>query len=145
MTPGQSDEPPGGAGYFPYPPGSYPPLQYPGFAPVPPSNGLAVAALVIGIFGLLTSPFCIGLGLGIAAVAMGVTARRRAQRGEATDSGLALGGIVLGAVAIAIGAIVSAIVGVIIVVGVATDQFNETYQHCLGEHNGHSESCEQYR
>lgn len=83
----------------------------------------------------------VGLGLGIAAVAMGLAARRWVKRGEATHGGVALAGIVLGMLATVVGLAI----GAILVVGLATDQFNEDYQRCLGEHNGHSEYCEQYR
>jgi Domain of unknown function (DUF4190) len=133
--------PPPGAPLYSYPAGAYPP---PGFPPTPagPSNGLAVASLLIGIVGLVTSPILIGLVLGIAAVAMGVVARRRIKRGEtAHGGGLALVGVVLGVLATGIGLAVSAIIAF----GFATDQFNSTYQHCLGEHNGMSQYCEQYR
>jgi hypothetical protein len=104
-----------------------------------------VASLVIGIVGLVTSPLCVGLAFGIAAVTMGVAARRRVTRGEAAQGGVALAGIVLGILATVVGLAVGAILGAILVFGIATDQFNEVYQHCLGEHNGHTEYCEQYR
>ena len=107
-----------------------------------PNNGLAVASLVIGIGALVTSPVLIGLGLGIAAVVIGVLARRRVKRGEtAHGGGVALVGVVLGVIATAIGLVV----GAILVFGFATGQFNSTYQHCLGEHNGMAQYCEQYR
>jgi len=96
----------------------------------------------MGAVGLITAPFLVGLGLGIAAVVTGVSARRRVQRGEATDGGgIALVGIVLGILATLVGLAVC----VIIAIGIATDQFNEDYQHCLGYHNGMSEYCKQYR
>ncbi len=110
--------------------------------PAPPNNGLAVASLAIGIVALVTSPVLIGLGLGIAAMIIGVIARRRVKRREiAQGGGVALLGVVLGAVATAIGLAV----GAILVFGFATGQFNSTYQHCLGEHNGMAQYCEQYR
>jgi hypothetical protein len=147
--------PPRGALPYSYPPGAYPPPQYPQFPQYPQypqfpptgsSNGLAIAALVTGIVGLVTSPLCIGLGLGIAAVAMGVAARRRVKRGEAADGGgLALAGIVLGILATVVGVVTGAILAAIFGFGIATDQFNEDYQHCLGEHNGMAQYCQQYR
>jgi hypothetical protein len=126
---------PAGPPPYSYPPGVYPP-------PALPSNGLAVASLIVGVVAVATSPLLVGLGLGIAAVAMGVSARRRVRRGITTHGGgLALGGVVLGIVATVIGLAV----GAILAFGVATDQFNEDYQHCLGEHNGMAQYCEQYR
>jgi hypothetical protein len=125
------------------PPGAYPPPQYPGFPPAPagPSNGPAVASLVVGIVALITAPVVVGLVLGIVAVFMGVSARRRVKRGEAGHAGVALAGIVLGVLATAVGLVIA----VILAFGFATDQFNSTYQHCLGEHNGMAQYCEQYR
>ncbi|OBK54026.1 DUF4190 domain-containing protein [Mycobacterium sp. 1081908.1] len=62
-------------------------------------------SLVLGIVGLLISwvPI-VGLVLGISAAATGIPARRRAKRGEADSDRGALAGIVLGSVAIVIGA-----------------------------------------
>jgi hypothetical protein len=136
--------PPGPYPLGPYPPGGHGPLHYPGFPPPPPNprNGLAVAAVGVGIVALLTSPLLIGFALGIAAVAMGVSARRRVKRGETThNGGLAILGVVLGIVATCIGLVV----GVILGFGFATGEFNEDYQHCLLERNGMSQYCEQYR
>jgi hypothetical protein len=148
---GQSSVPPGapeGAGPFPhppsfYPPGAYRPPQYPSFPPAPArrSNGLAFASLSMGVLGLITSPLLIGLGLGITAVAMGVTARRRVKRGEATHGGVALIGIVFGVLAAVAGSAVLALM----VFGFAIGEFDEDYQHCVGEHNGMAQYCQQYR
>lgn len=126
---------------YPYPAGGYPPPPYPGLPPPPADPSNAVAALVIGILALFTAPVGIGLILGAAAVLMGIIARRRAKRGQGAHGGMALAGIMLGVLAIVVGLAISAI----FVYGFATDEFNETYQHCLGEHNGMSQYCEEYR
>jgi Domain of unknown function (DUF4190) len=87
-------------------PGSYPPpppQPYSAFAPPPtgPKNGLGIAALVIAIIGLV---FCWsvigGVILGITAVIIGFVARGRVKRGQATNGGVAIAGIVLGFLAI---------------------------------------------
>ena len=87
-------------------PGSYPPpppQPYSGFAPPPtgPRNGLGIAALVIAIIGLV---FCWtvagGVILGLTAVIIGFVAQGRVKRGEATNGGVAIAGIVLGFLAI---------------------------------------------
>lgn len=87
-------------------PGSYPPpppAPYGGYAPPPatPKNGLGITALVLAIVGLL---FCWtvagGIILGLAAVIIGFVARGRVKRGEATNGGVAIAGIVLGILAI---------------------------------------------
>ncbi|MGW2398644.1 DUF4190 domain-containing protein [Kitasatospora sp. NPDC001664] len=56
--------------------------------PAPGTNGLAVASLVLGIFGLFCLAWTLGLGLGIAALRQ---LKRRPQRGK----GMAVAGIVL--------------------------------------------------
>jgi uncharacterized protein DUF4190 len=98
--------PPYGAPQYGAYPGGYPPpppQPYSGWAPPPtaPKNGLGVVALVIAIIGLV---FCWsvigGVILGIAAVIIGFVARGRVKRGEATNGGVAIAGIVLGFLAI---------------------------------------------
>ncbi len=114
---------------------------YPG--PTPPAsgyrNGLGTASLVLALVALATTVTLFGGAvLGIAAVVMGIIARRRVKRGEATNGAVATAGIVLG--------IVAAVVELgIIWLAFGTDLFNEDYQHCLGEANGHAEYCQQYR
>jgi hypothetical protein len=87
-------------------PGSYPPpppQPYSGYAPPPvaPKNGLGIAALVVAIIGLV---FCWtvvgGVILGVVAVIIGFVARGRVKRGQATNGGVAIAGIVLGFLAI---------------------------------------------
>jgi hypothetical protein len=89
---------PGGYGY-----GYGAPQGYGGYSPPPPSNGLAVAALVLGIVGLLggiipilgwfASPFALAaVGFGIA----GLSRAKTIQKGR----GLAVGGLVTGVLAL---------------------------------------------
>ncbi|MDT5236144.1 MAG: hypothetical protein QOF47_2131 [Mycobacterium sp.] len=85
----------------PYPPP--PPQPYSGFTPPPtgPRNGLGVTALVLAIIGLV---FCWtvagGIILGLCAIIIGFVARGRVKRGDATNGGVAIAGIVLGFLAI---------------------------------------------
>ncbi|MFF1277413.1 DUF4190 domain-containing protein [Streptomyces marokkonensis] len=102
---------PEGPGQVPY---GYPgigyggaPVQgYPGWtgtAPVP-SNGLGVAGLVLGI--ISAAVFCVwpvAILLGVLAVIFGGIGRGKAHRGEATNAGQALAGIICGAVGAALG------------------------------------------
>ena len=81
-----------------------PPQPYSGFTPPPPAgprNGLGIATLVLAIIGLL---FCWtvvgGVMLGVCAVIIGFVAWGRVKRGEATNGGVAIAGIVLGFLAI---------------------------------------------
>ncbi|MFG2992157.1 DUF4190 domain-containing protein [Streptomyces sp. NPDC048257] len=105
---------PGDAGYPGYPGyAGYP--GYPGQGPYPPygaprSNGFGVTALVLGILavvGCITS--FVAIGLGIAAVVFGALGRGKASRGEADNGGMALAGIILGAIGIALGAVMIAV------------------------------------
>jgi len=82
-------------------PGSYPPppqqqQPYGGYAPPPsaPQNGLGIAALVTAIIALLTVVG--GVVLGVVAVILGFLGWGKAKRGEATNGGVAIAGIVLG-------------------------------------------------
>lgn len=91
-----SSTPPPQYGAYPggYPPP--PPQGYPGYPPPPtaPKNGLGIASLVIAIIALL-SVFG-GIVLGVVAVILGFLGWGRAKRGEATNGGIAVAGIVLG-------------------------------------------------
>lgn len=102
-TPSPAQPPPGPAQYGPYP-GSYPPppppQPYAGYAPPPtgPKNGFGIAALVIAIVALASVIF--GVVLGVVAIIFGFLGWGRAKRGEATNGGMAVAGIVLGIVSI---------------------------------------------
>jgi hypothetical protein len=75
-----------------------------------PRNGLAVAALVFAIIGLVLVWSVIGgLTLGAVAVVLGFVARGRFKRGEATNGGVATTGIALGCVAIVLSVLFIAI------------------------------------
>lgn len=63
-------------------------------------KGLAVASLVLGILGILTAFFLLGGLLGLVAVILGFVALGKIKKGEADGKGLAIGGIVTGAVAL---------------------------------------------
>ncbi|MGW6569872.1 DUF4190 domain-containing protein [Streptomyces sp. NPDC054975] len=83
-----------------------PPTGIPGMPPPfqQPRNGLGVAALVLGIvgllFGLFPLTFWLGAILGILALIFGIIGHGRARKGEATNKGAALSGIILGALAL---------------------------------------------
>lgn len=106
--------PPPAAGHYGYP---APPVQpyggYPGYDAYggqqpwgpQPSNGLGTAALVLGIISVVG--FCLyGLNiiLGILALIFGIIGLGRAKRGEATNRGMAIAGIITGSVGIVVGA-----------------------------------------
>lgn len=75
----------------------------------PKRNGLGVAALIVGIIALIGSFTVVGgVVLGIAAIVLGVLGRGRVKKGEADNGGMAIAGIVLGAIALVLSAIVLA-------------------------------------
>ncbi|MFJ9817953.1 DUF4190 domain-containing protein [Streptomyces sp. NPDC101151] len=70
---------------------------WPGLPPQP-NNGMGTASLVLGI--LATVGFCawpLALVMGVVAVILGALGRGKARRGEATNPGVALAGIICGA------------------------------------------------
>ena len=89
-------------------PGGYPPQPqrpYYGYQPpMQPRNGLGIASLVLAIIALLSvwSVFA-GVILGLGAVVIGILGRGRVKRGTANNGGVAIAGIVLGALAIIVG------------------------------------------
>lgn len=106
---------------------SFPPprdFQPPGWtpAPVPRMDARATGALIVSIGGLCgpTALFCFspllgGLGqllLGVLAVAMGIRARQaiNASGGRLTGEGMAMAGIIIGAVSVAAG-FLAAVIG----------------------------------
>lgn len=84
---------------YPYPPGYLPPPP-----PVAPKNGFGVAALVLAVVGLLAVATVLApIALGAIAVVAGAVGHGRAKRGTANNDGVAIAGIVLGALAIVVG------------------------------------------
>ena len=110
--------PPPPSQYGAYPSGYLPPppQPYSGFTPPPigPRNGLGVAALVIAIIALLSVVG--GVVLGVVAIILGFLGLGRARRGEATNGGVAVAGIVLGLVSI---------IEAVVVIALAVWGFNE--------------------
>jgi hypothetical protein len=91
----------------PYP-GGYPPPPQPYYGHPPPfagpRNGLGIASLVLAIVALL----CVwsvfgGIILGIVALVLGFVGWGRVKRGAANNGGVAIAGIVLGALAVIVG------------------------------------------
>ncbi len=80
-----------------------------------PSNGMGIAALVLGILAFLAILiFPLAILLGIAAVVLGVLGRKKASRLEATNGGQAKAGMVLGIVAVVLGVAVGVLFGTLI-------------------------------
>lgn len=114
--------PPGpgyGAGYGP----GYGPGQPPYGPMVAPTSGKATASLVTGVASLVLS-WCCGLGIaGIVAIVLGVKARREiaASGGRLKGDGIALSGIVTGAIAVVLGLLILVLIVVAVVAGAEFD------------------------
>ncbi len=76
--------------------------------PSGPRNGMGTAALVLGIIGLVLALVVLGGLLGIVAVILGIVALGRVRRGEANNRGVAIAGIVTGALAIVLAGVILA-------------------------------------
>jgi hypothetical protein len=105
-TPGEQPSPAPAPYGGPPPPPYGSPAQPPYGAPVHGSpfgsarNGLGVAALVLGILSL---PLTMMLVPAVLAVIFGVIGRQRARRGEATNGGVALAGLITGTIGLLLG------------------------------------------
>jgi Domain of unknown function (DUF4190) len=87
----------------PYPSGHPPPSGGPPQR-LGPKNGFGIAALVLAVVGLLSVATVFApIALGVVAVILGLLGRTRAKRGIADNGGVAIGGIVLGALAVVVG------------------------------------------
>jgi hypothetical protein len=132
----QYPPPPSGAYPGGYPPP--PPPPYAGYTPPPvaPKNGLGIAALVVAIVALISVVG--GVVLGIVAVILGILGWQRARRGEATNGGIAIAGIVLG---------VLSIIEALVVIALSVWAFDEVggtdYMDCLSRAGSDQEAVQQ--
>lgn len=93
---------------------------------------MAVAALVLGILGLLSSITVVGgILLGLLAIIFGIVASKRAKRGEAGGRGMAITGIVTGTLGILV------VIGLIAFgVSLLNSKAGKSYQDCVRNANG---------
>lgn len=87
----QPQQPPPPPPYVPYPQYGYAPYAFP---PPQPTNGLAIAAMIVGIVGVCSPIAILGLVFGM------IAKRQIEERGEA-GGGMATAGIVLGWIGVA--------------------------------------------
>ena len=122
-TPPPGSMPPGSTPAVPTPAASMPPAPTPA-ASMPPGmatptasgnkNGLGVAALVLGLVGLLGGFIIPFSGLGsILAIIFGAIGLKRVKRGEASNRGMALAGLWLGIAGVALSFIVVVVIGIL--------------------------------
>ncbi len=123
-------------GNYPAPPQQSP---YGGYAPPPsaaPQNGLGIASLVTAIIALLSVVG--GVVLGVVAVILGFLGWGRAKRGQATNGGVAVAGIVLG---------ILSIIEAIVVIGLFVWGFGEVggtdYVDCLSRAGNDQQAMQQ--
>jgi hypothetical protein len=106
-----------GAAGSPYAPPVYP------YAPTPPTEGLAIASLVVSCAGVLgLCLWSVGGLLGVVGAILGHVARRKIRQTGAGGSGLALAGIIVGWVCTAL-----AVLGVISLIGLMVVSRGNTY------------------
>lgn len=108
-------------GPTPYGSGAYPVSQGWGYGTVPPhTEGLATAALVVSLVGVVLSFGCgIGMLLEIAALPMSIVARRRIRdaNGALTGDGQALAALIISSVVLALALLLIIIVVAVNVAG----------------------------
>lgn len=102
---------------------------YPGYQPKP-GSALAIASLILGIIGLLTGWLIFGGALGLVGVILGIVALVKVKNGTASGKGMAIGGIVTGALGM-IGAVVMLILGMI-----GIGMLSECAEHAVQDSNG---------
>ncbi|MEU7485765.1 DUF4190 domain-containing protein [Streptomyces sp. NPDC042319] len=111
-----------------FPPGPPAPMGAP--APQTARNGLGVAALVLGVIGVLSGliPLLFWLAgtLGLLALIFGLVGRGRVKRGQATNKGVALAGLLLGIAAMVV-AVIGAVITFTAVKG-AVDEINKSLE-----------------
>lgn len=107
-------------------------------------NGFGLTALITGtvglVFGLLPlTGFWLGVLLGLVAIVFGVLGRGRARRGEATNGGQALAGLICGALALLAG--IAYIAAFFIFVGHNLHHCPPGYHNSQGTPETYSTSC----
>lgn len=123
-------------------PGYGPPPGYgqaPGYGTARPRNGFGIAALVLGLLALLLSWTIVGgIIFGILALIFGLLGRARAKRGESTNGGVAIAGVVLGIIGLIIG------VGVIALgASLLNSPAGQNYQQCVQRSGGDPAKAQQ--
>ncbi|CAM5504902.1 DUF4190 domain-containing protein [Streptomyces griseorubiginosus] len=135
IAPGGPGGPGAGAGYgYPgYPQAPQAPQGYGWAPPMPPQNGMGVAAMVLGI--LSCALFCVygilSLILGVLAIVFGIKGRKRAERGEATNRGQAQAGFITGIIGTILGLIMLVFMAFVIVAAVNSDDEPDYYDGSL--------------
>ncbi|WP_406179254.1 DUF4190 domain-containing protein [Streptomyces canus] len=101
--------------------------------PMPPQNGMGVAAMVLGI--LSCALFCmygiLSLVLGVLAIVFGIKGRKRAERGEATNHGQAQAGFIMGIIGTILGVAVIVLLAIGITAAINSEDDSDYYDGSL--------------
>ncbi|MET9363972.1 hypothetical protein ABZX93_24095 [Streptomyces sp. NPDC006632] len=129
--PGYPGQQPGYDGGYPGYPGQQPSYGYAGWTGMAaPQNGFGIAAMVLGIVACVTM-FCSwgisGIVLGVLALIFGMLGKGKAARGEASNRGQALAGIIMGIVGIVLGVVI--LVLLIVLVANAPESHHSEYDY----------------
>ena len=87
------------------------------------SNGLGIAALVLGILSIPAAFFFVGLVFGLLAIIFGIIGLRRVKARRADNKGMAIAGLVTGIVGLILSIIV--VIGTVFLVNTAQDCIDE--------------------
>ncbi|MFD4180435.1 DUF4190 domain-containing protein [Rhodococcus sp. NPDC058514] len=126
-----------------YPGQQYPGQQYPSYAAPPqaPRNGAGIAALVLGIFSVLSVWTIIGgILLGVVAIIVGIVGRSLYKKQQATNGGMSLAGILLG-----LAGLIISIVLIVVGVGLFNKVGGKDFAECLvdaGSNTAAQQRCE---
>jgi len=113
---------------------------YAGTAPAARTgSGMAIAALVLGLLSLPATFTVIGgILLGLLAIIFGVIAVRRFNRGQGGGKGMAIAGIVTGALGL-----VLSIILIAVGVSLLNSSAGKNYQSCVKQANGDQSQVQQ--
>lgn len=104
-----------------------------------PRNGLGIAALVVGVLAIVASITVVGgVVPGLIAIVLGFIGRSRAKKGQATNGGVALAGIITGAVGVVL-SIVLVVAGAAIFFGSGGSDLVD----CVNNANGNQTAIDQ--
>jgi len=113
--------------------------------PAHPRNGIGITALVLGIVAIVASITVIGgILLGIIAIVLGFIGRSRAKKGQATNGGVAMAGIITGALGLVL-SIVLVVAGAALFFGNGGSDLVNCINNAHGDQTAINQCNTQYR